>query len=73
MTPTDADSYETAFYEIAAMLGIPAQSKAPCEVWEQQMKPRLIAALRKEATANEIRYIDWHGMRLPVPQNNTEG
>lgn len=56
MTPTDADGYATAFYEIAAMLGIPAQSKAPREVWEQQMKPRLIAALQamKERGDDEL-------------------
>lgn len=34
-------SYADAFYEIAAMLNIPAQCMSPREVWETQMKPEL--------------------------------
>jgi hypothetical protein len=43
--PGDAtpDGYAAAFYEIAAMLGIPAQSATPQHVWEAEMRPRLLA------------------------------
>ena len=35
--------YVDAFYEIAAMLGIPAQNKSPREVFETQIRPRIAA------------------------------
>ncbi len=40
------DGYAKAFYEIANMLGIPAQADSPRHVWESVMRPRILAALR---------------------------
>lgn len=41
----DVDGYLAAFYELADMLGIPAQPCSPKEVWETQMRPALQAAI----------------------------
>ncbi len=37
--------YVRAFYELADMIGIPAQAASPREVWERLMKPTLLTAL----------------------------
>jgi hypothetical protein len=36
--------YVTAFYELADMMHVTAQPRSPKDVWEQEMRPRLIAA-----------------------------
>lgn len=39
------DGYKDAFYEIGDMLNIPAQALPPKYVWENEMRPKLVAAL----------------------------
>lgn len=46
------ECYKTAFYEIADMLDIPAQTISPKEVFETQIKPRILTAL---TTAHKAR------------------
>ena len=41
----DMRGYPDAFYEIAGMLGIPAQMRSPREVWQQEMRPLLAKKL----------------------------
>lgn len=44
VTPAQA-GYVTAFYELAALMGIPAQPVSPEKVWQEQMLPKLREAL----------------------------
>lgn len=47
-TPTQA-GYVTAFYELATLMGVPAQPASPEKVWQEQMLPKLRAALAASA------------------------
>lgn len=44
------DGYRNAFYEIGAVLGIPARPESPKHVWETEMRPKLLAALADRGT-----------------------
>ncbi|MCW1431422.1 hypothetical protein [Novosphingobium sp. JCM 18896] len=50
-----ADGYATAFYELAALMGIPAQARSPKEVWDSEMLPRLKAALACQPATEGLR------------------
>lgn len=45
--PEQQYGYDTAFYELASLMGIGAQSTSPEIVWREQMFPRLQAAFAK--------------------------
>lgn len=45
---TAQDGYATAFYEIAALLGIPARAASPAEVWRDEMRPKLEALVTRD-------------------------
>lgn len=47
------DGYKGPFYEIADMLDIPAQAISPKRVWEEQMRPAIVAALKASAPVAE--------------------
>lgn len=50
--PDASAGYVTAFYEIATMLGIGAQTASPADVWREQMRPKLEALMEvMESTA----------------------
>lgn len=49
----ETDGYAKAFYEIADLLGIPARDRAPQQVWEREMRPRLKEALASPAPMPE--------------------
>lgn len=57
---TCIDGYQSAFYELAAMMGLTAQPISPKEVWETQMRP-LVNALLLLVEACEWQEIDEHG------------
>lgn len=52
--------YVDAFYELAGMLGMAAQSCSPKETWETQMRP-MVKALMELVEACEWHEIDEHG------------
>lgn len=45
MNTSTPDGYAEFFYELGALMGVPAQSLPPATVWKEQMLPRLSAAL----------------------------
>lgn len=51
--PDAGDGYATAFYEIAAMLGIGAQAASPADVWRDQMRPKLEALTARPDAGDE--------------------
>lgn len=44
------DGYVGAFYELAALMGIPAQIQAPKVIWQNLMRPRLTALLAPDVS-----------------------
>jgi hypothetical protein len=50
--PAEA-GYRDAFYELAALMGIPARAKSPQEVWNDEMLPRLKSLLDSASTSAE--------------------
>jgi hypothetical protein len=45
-----ASGYAEAFYEVAEMLGIGARACAPKHIWEQEMRPKLMAIIAHPTT-----------------------
>jgi hypothetical protein len=41
---TTPDGYANAFYDLADIMGIPARTASPKDVWEKEMRPRLVQA-----------------------------
>jgi hypothetical protein len=64
------DGYATAFYEIAAMLGIGAQSRSPGNVWANEMRPRLLAALHDTAPTDQAQRGEVEAEALRLKQFN---
>lgn len=60
--------YQNAFHEVAAMLDIPSQPLSPKEVWETQMRPKLLALTSQQpAAVDGARPLDdWHEDDGPV-------
>lgn len=47
--PTSEDGYETAFYELASLMGFTAQPVSPERAWRDQMLPRLRVLLEQSS------------------------
>lgn len=73
----DVDGYQDAFYELADMLGIPAQPCSPKAVWEAQMRPAVQAAIAAQGPVPmvlhcprcHLQHIDAPDERTPDWQN----
>lgn len=74
--PAQPDGYADAFYQIAALMGIPAQDASPQHVFETQMLPGLRAVLQeqpaRELTDEEILQFAKHAAER-IPNSNYEG
>ena len=59
------DGYAKAFYEIADMLGIAAQADSPQHVWENVMRPRILARLRPAVVGDYGEFV----IRVPINEH----
>lgn len=66
------DGYQAAFYELADMLGIPAQPCSPREVWEAQMRPALQAAIAAQGPVPMVLHCPrCHLQHIDAPDERT--
>lgn len=70
----DVDGYQAAFYELADMLGIPAQPCSPKVVWEAQMRPALQAAITAQGPVPMVLHCPrCHVQHIDAPDERTPG
>ncbi|MDV3515216.1 hypothetical protein [Stenotrophomonas sp. C1657] len=68
----NVDGYQAAFYELADMLGIPAQPCAPKVVWEAQMRPALQAAIAAQGPVPMVLHCPrCHLQHIDAPDERT--
>jgi hypothetical protein len=60
--PDAGEGYAAAFYEIAAMLGIPARAASPADVWHDEMRPKLEALVSRPDAGDEVERV----AKMPV-------
>lgn len=63
---SDQSGYVTAFYELAGMMDIGARPRSPEQVWEREMKPRLVEALSGQQSKPEHSWLD--RIRASMPE-----
>jgi len=70
---SDQSGYVTAFYELADIMDIGARPRSPEQVWEREMKPRLVEALSGQQSKPEHSWLDRIKASMPEEEAGALG